>query len=83
MLRYNRNRSAFCIATFSEGGEMTQRLSENLGWLQLVCALYFGSHGHGLAWPCFCHSEDTATQSRDRGTQSRRFDQDAANAISG
>ena len=45
--------------------------------------LFSGCHGHGFAWQCFCHSKDTATQSRDRGTQSHRFDQDAANAISG
>ena len=28
-----------------------------------------GGHGHGVAWPCFCCREDTATQSRDRDTQ--------------
>ena len=31
--------------------------------------LFSGCHGHGFAWPCFCCSEDTATQCRDRGTQ--------------
>ena len=31
--------------------------------------LFSGCHGHGFAWPCFGHREDTATQRRDRGTQ--------------
>ena len=31
--------------------------------------LFSGCHGHGFAWPCFGRSEDTATPSRDRGTQ--------------
>ena len=46
-------------------------------------SLFSGCHGQGFAWSCFCHSEDTATQNPDRGTQSLRFGQDAANAISG
>ncbi len=35
----------------------------------VICA---GCHGHDFAWPCFPRGEDTATQSRDRGTPRRR-----------
>ena len=38
--------------------------------------LFSGCHGHGFAWPCFCRREDTATQSRDRGTQRVYFPAD-------
>ena len=45
-----------------EAGELSQRLSEKKRPI-------FRCHGHGLAWPCCCRSEDTAMQSHDRGTQ--------------
>ena len=44
--------------------------------------LLSGCHGHGFAWSCFCCREATATQSRDRGTQSQHLRQVAANRFS-
>ena len=46
-------------------------------------SLFSGCHGHGFAWSCFCRSEDTATPSRDRGTQKPHFARVAASQVSG
>ena len=48
--------------------------------LRTVVAFHsFSVRRRGFAWPCFGYREDTATQSRDRGTPIHRFDEAVAN----
>ena len=44
--------------------------------------LFSGCHGHAFASPCFGRGEDTATQSRDRGTHNLTHDPVTANPYS-